>query len=306
MKKPSNIPASVRARLLNLARKQGRPFNEVLQYYAIERFLYRLSISRHSERFVLKGALMLQCWGEPLIRSTRDIDLLGSADNSVETLVGIFKECCRLDLPEDGIRFDPDSVQGEEITLEAHYQGVRIRLLAYLDKAHLSLQVDIGFGDVIIPGPQKLSYPTLLNFEAPRLLGYTPESSIAEKFQALVALDIANTRMKDFHDLWLLPQHQNFKGPVLAEAIKVTFARRETPLFSQAPPPLTSEFSEDPEKQKQWKAFLRKIRMPGHAPDLSEVAAAIGNFLMPPMRVLQMGKPFRMHWSPGGPWKKQK
>ena len=179
----TNLAASVHARLLNRAKAEGRPFNELLQYYAMERLLYRLSQSDHAERFVLKGALMLQFWG-----------------------------------------------------------GVRVRCCANLGNARIPLQIDIGFGDVITPGALKVVYPTLLDFAAPRLLGYTPETSIAEKFEAMVILDMANTRLKDFLDIWVLAQGQEFRGDVLANAIKTTFLRRRTPLPQFTPIALTPSF----------------------------------------------------------------
>lgn len=221
-RKPTNMAASVHGRLLNLAKAQARPFNDLLQYYAMERFLYRLSRSAHANRFILKGGLMLQLWGGPLTRSTKDIDLLNRTTADVEALVATVRDCVAVEVADDGIRFDPDSVSGEEIRLAAHYDGVRVRLRAFLGNARVSLQVDVGFGDVVTPAAQHLDYPSLLGFERPRLLGYTPETTIAEKLHAMVALDMANTRMKDFLDLWVLARGRSFSGSVLAQAIHGT------------------------------------------------------------------------------------
>jgi hypothetical protein len=238
----TNLAASVHARLLNRAKAEGRPFNELLQYYAMERFLYRLSQSDHAEQFVLKGALMLQFWGGPLTRATRDIDLLGRTAATVDELVGVIRSFITVRVDDDGLLFDATTVSGEEIRLDSHYDGVRVRCCANLGNARIPLQIDIGFGDVITPGALKVVYPTLLDFDAPRLLGYTPETSIAEKFEAMVVLDLANTRLKDFLDIWVLAQGQEFSGDVLANAIKATFLRRRTPLPQSTPLPLTPVF----------------------------------------------------------------
>ncbi|RMG12191.1 MAG: nucleotidyl transferase AbiEii/AbiGii toxin family protein, partial [Deltaproteobacteria bacterium] len=239
-KKATNLAASVHARLLDRAKAEGRPFNELLQYYAMERFLYRLSRSEHGDRFVLKGALMLQLWGRPVTRATRDIDLLGRGASNVDYLVDVVRSCLALEVEDDGLRFDPECVTGKEIRLAANYDGVRIRCKAQLGNACVSLQIDVGFGDVITPGAQEIEYPVLLDFEAPRLLGYTPESAIAEKFQAMVVLDMANTRMKDFLDIWMLAREHEFAGDVLADAVAATFRRRQTPLPESTPLALTS------------------------------------------------------------------
>jgi hypothetical protein len=194
LRRPTQVfVASARARLLNRAKAERRPFSELLQYYGMERFLYRLSRSDHAEHFVLEGALMLQFWGAPLTRATKDIDLLGRDTRSVEQLVAVVKDCLMLELEDDGLRFDPETIQGNEIGIDAKYDGVRLTFVGFLGTARIHLQVDVDFGDVITPGAQELDYPTLLGLDAPRLLGYTPETAIAEKFHAMVVLDMANT-----------------------------------------------------------------------------------------------------------------
>jgi hypothetical protein len=282
-KKPTNIGASVRARLLNLAKADDRPFQEVLQYYAMERFLYRLSRSEHAGRFVLKGALMLQFWGGPVTRSTKDIDLLGETTISVDDLVALMRACCDVEVEDDGITFDAESMTGEEIRLDAIYDGVRVRGLATLAGARATFQVDVGFGDVITPGAVTVSYPTLLEFDAPKLLGYTPETVVAEKLQAMVALDMANTRLK-------------------AEAIRATFERRRTPLPDTTPIGLTPAFHSADAKQAQWIAYTRKARVQGVMPSLDEVAEHIAAFVMPALTALVAGEQFDRRWSAGGPW----
>ena len=303
MKKPvTNMAASARARLLNRAKAERRPFSELLQYYGMERFLYRLSRSEHAERFVLKGALMLQFWGAPLTRATKDIDLLGRETHSVEQLVAVVKECLMLELQDDGVQFDPETVQGNEIRIDAKYNGVRLTLVGFLGTARIHLQIDVGFGDVITPGVQELDYPTLLEFDAPRLLGYTPETTIAEKFQAMVVLDMANTRMKDFLDIWLLAQGRPFSGPVLADAIGATFRRRATDLPTRTPIALTPAFHSTPVKHTQWRAYLRKGRVQGAVPELDVIASRIHAFVMPVVGSLTAGEEFLHRWRPGGPW----
>ena len=194
---PKNIAASVHQRLLNKARESDRPFNELLQYYAIERFLYRLAMSSHADRYILKGALMLTVWKSPVSRPTMDIDLLGKTGNSIEAIVSMVQEVCRLKVISDGIVFDPKSVRGERITEDADYEGVRVRFQGSLATAQVTIQLDIGFGDVVIPPAELTIYPTILDFPAPQMLAYSKESAIAEKFEAMVKLGVMNSRMKD-------------------------------------------------------------------------------------------------------------
>jgi Nucleotidyl transferase AbiEii toxin, Type IV TA system len=302
-RKLTNMPASVHHRLLNLARETKRPFNELLQYYTMERFLFRLGASEHADRFVLKGALMLRVWNLPMARPTMDIDMLGRAPNSVDGLVEIIRQCLAVETPDDGVRFNSNSVKGEPITLDKKDHGVRIRVYGRLGNARLSLQLDFGFGDVVVPGPVEVEYPELLNFGKPHLLGYTPESAVAEKFQAMVELDMANTRLKDFFDLWRLSQTLDFDGPILAAALTATFRRRGTPLPTAPPPALTASFSADRTKQAQWSAFLRKGRLEAEAGTLAEVVKEIADFLLPPAYEAANDATFGMSWTPGGPWR---
>jgi hypothetical protein len=298
----TNLAASVHQRLLNLARTSNRPFNELLQYFAIERFLYRFSLSSYKEQFVLKGAQMLRAWESPLARPTMDIDMLaGQTANSIENLERIVRECCEIKV-DDGVLFDTASLRAETISKEAEYQGVRIRVRGTLGKIILNVQVDFGFGDVVIPRPVPTELPQLLDLGAPRLLGYTPESAIAEKFQAMVALDISNTRIKDFYDIWSLSRVREFDGRVLAAAISATFRRRSTPLPPGAPLALTDAFSEDQAKQSLWQAFLRKGRLDAEGKSLTAVVGEIRDFLMPSIAALNAGREFRGSWR-GGRWK---
>jgi len=188
----------MRQRLLNKARETGRPFNELLQYFAMERFLYRLSKSAHADKFVLKGALMFVAWQAPVTRPTMDIDLLGITENSVVAIVAIAREICSWEVEADGLVFESDSVGGERIVEDADYGGVRIRFRGTLGTARVTMQLDIGFGDVVVPKPEMADYPTILNLPIPRLRGYSRESAVAEKFEAMVKLGALNSRVKDF------------------------------------------------------------------------------------------------------------
>jgi Nucleotidyl transferase AbiEii toxin, Type IV TA system len=298
----TNLPASVHQRLLNLARQTQRPFNELLQYYVIERFLFRLSSSPHAPEFVLKGALMLRVWSVPIVRPTMDIDMLGQLPNSVEALVQVVRECLAAEVPDDGLRFDTESIRGDAITLDAKYQGVRIRVRGLLGTARLSLQLDFGFGDVVVPQPVWIEYPELLDFGQPHLLGYTPDSAIAEKFQAMVEREMANTRLKDFFDIWRLSQNLFFDGVVLSRALAATFKQRGTPLPTSPPLALTPTFSADPIKQSQWRAFLRKALLESDAKALGATVEELRAFILPPAVAAAEGTTLRMKWQPGGPW----
>jgi hypothetical protein len=272
-----NMGASVRQRLLNHAKTSGRPFAEVLQYYAMERFLYRLSVSPHVETFTLKGALLLTAWQAPISRPTMDIDLLGRTDNAVDTIVTLMREISQLAVPDDGIVFDPTSFAGESIREDADYAGVRTVFIGRVNNARVHMQIDIGFGDVMTPGPETLTYPTILDFPAPTLSGYSRETVVAEKLQALVQLRMLNTRMKDYFDLWLLTHQPELNKEVLGTAIKRTFANRGMEIDG-APIGLSPAFGDDPTKQMQWKAFLNRARIAEAPASLSELVKELHNF----------------------------
>ncbi len=298
-----NVSASVHDRLLSKARVDGRPFNELLRYYGIERFLFRLAQTKHARHFVLKGALLLRSREVEITRLTRDIDLLGYGSNSAGRLAQVVRDCCETGVPDDGMHFDPESVEAREIAGAAIYQGVRIGFRGYLGKARVPMQLDVGFGDAIVPGPILIAYPELLDYGRPRLQGYTLESVVAEKFQAMVNLEMLNTRMKDFYDIWFLARQSGFEGERIAAALQATFERRQTPLPAGPPPALTAEFSESAAKERQWQAFLRKARLQEHVPDLAVVTRHIERFIMPPSEALKAERLFKAKWSPGGPWR---
>jgi len=275
----TNLAASIHQRLLNIARREDRTLNELLQYFAIERFLYRLSRTEHSRTFVLKGAQMMKIWDVPSVRPTMDIDLLGRTSNETDNLQKIIRECCSVDV-DDGVIFDPETVSAEIIQKAGEYQGVRVMANGLLGKIRLRLQIDVGFGDAIVPGPIEVAFPQLLDLGQPILLGYTPESSIAEKFHAMVILDMVNTRMKDFYDIWLLLTTLDLDKAVLSEAIRRTFEQRDTELPDETPVALTGAFTDDSTKKLQWRAFLRKNRLDADL-ELETVANIIREKLMP-------------------------
>lgn len=298
-----NLAASVYARLLKRTEPGDEQFQFVLMRYGAERLMYRLGQSEHAANFVLKGAMMFLVWTGAQYRATKDMDLLALKSASVERLRDIFRELCELPVAQDGLAFEPDSVKAEEIREDNLYQGVRVTLVARLGKARVPIQVDIGFGDAVTPKPVQTDFPTLLDFPAPRLAMYPRETVVAEKFEAMVKLGLANSRMKDFYDIWALSREFDFDGGVLSAAIQATFKRRKTALTPTMPLALTSEFSSDPLKQTQWKAFVRRSRLKLATEGLEQVVAEIKSFLEIPVVAASQGERLKAAWAKGGPWK---
>ena len=297
-----DVAASVRQRLLDRAHARGEDFQLTLVHYALERLLYRLSCSPQRNRFVLKGAMLLTVWGGAPYRATRDLDFLGRGDNSVKDLEAAFRMICQTTVEDDGLEFVIDSIHGEEIAEDQEYQGVRLSFEARLAGARIPIQVDIGFGDEVRPQPETLQYPTMLNFPAPTLLSYPREVVVAEKYQAMVMLGIANSRMKDFYDIWFLAQNFSFEGARLYDSIQATFARRTTAVPSEIPLCLTAEFHSDRTKLAQWQGFLKRTGVADTAITLSTVVNLVRSFLWPPTIALGEKKPFASIWPPKGPW----
>lgn len=277
-KKNRNIGASVRARLLNLAKQKGQAFDLLLTRYTIERLLHRLSISSHRDRFVLKGAMLMTTWFEDPHRSTRDVDFLGFGDPSPEPMLATFREICAIETG-DGIEFDISTLRVELIREALAYGGLRLRAMAQLAGARITVFIDIGFGDAIEPGLEEVDLPVLLDMPKPRLRVYARETVVAEKFQAMVVLGLANTRMKDFYDVWILSRNYAFDEERLSRAIAATFERRATAIPTDAPDALTQKFASDMAKQRQWTAFVRDLA--GNVPKLEVIVADLSNFLMP-------------------------
>lgn len=299
-----NIAASVRQRLLDLARKIGADFQLILVQYGVERLLYRFSRSAYKDRFILKGAMLFSVWSEEPFRATRDLDFLGKGDNTVSAMTKVFSEICKTAADGDGLEFLSDKIDGEEIRDAQEYQGVRLRFEARLAGARIPVQVDIGFGDAVVPAAEMVDYPVLLDHPAPRLLAYPRETVVAEKFEAMVNRGMANSRMKDFFDIWVLALMFEFDGSRLAQGIRATFERRRTPIPVAPPLALTEEFYADRPKQIQWEAFLRKGRLKIQEKDFSKVASLLRDFLMPPATAAVQSGDFSQRWPAGGPWRR--
>ncbi|MFZ4514512.1 MAG: nucleotidyl transferase AbiEii/AbiGii toxin family protein [Geothrix sp.] len=253
-----DLPASVRARLLNVAKQRGEDLDLVLKRYGIERLLFRVSQSVHRDTFILKGAMLFELWMGRAHRSTKDLDLLRLESTDVLHLEAIFRELCVLPADSDGLDFLPETVKGTVIREDNLYQGVRITLRAKLGAARITLQVDIGFGDAVYPAPEEVEYPSLLGFPCPRLRAYSQATVVAEKFHAMVELGLANSRLKDYHDIWTILHAFQVSPDTLRRAIQATFQRRKTAVPSSIPIGLSGTFATDLQKQVQWKAFLRK------------------------------------------------
>ncbi len=297
-----NVAASVHARLSNQARETGRPFQEVLELFALERFLFRLAASPHRKRFILKGGLLLRAWNAPITRPTRDIDLLAHGDATIASMEALFREICELVVEEeDGMVFRGDTVRGIKIKEGMAYEGVRIGFDARLGPARVPMQIDLGFGDIVHPRPAEVDYPSALGFPRPRLRAYPRETMIAEKLQAMIDLGLANSRMKDFYDIWLLARQFDFEGTALSEAIAKTFEHRGTSVPS-APMCLSTAFSRDSAKQVQWRAFRRKSRLDEAPQELEDLIDAIEPFVGPITRDLAAGRSFVRAWRAPGPW----
>jgi predicted nucleotidyltransferase component of viral defense system len=278
MRKPlQNVGASVRARLLNLAKERNQPFELLLIRYTLERLLYRLSTSRHREKFALKGAMLMRHWLDDPQRPTRDLDLLGFGDSDPELTLNLFREICAIEA-DDAVVFDIDGLAVDRVRDESGYSGLRLKTYATVDGARVRVVIDIGYGDATEPGLIDIELPVLLDQPAPNLRAYSYETVIAEKFQAMVALGLANTRLKDFYDIWILAQTYEFNDGRLAQAIAATFARRKTDIPAERPDGLTSAFASDPTKQQQWTAFVEGVAVnPG---PLTDVVENLATFLM--------------------------
>lgn len=302
-KSVANIPASIRQRLLNLARERQDDFGLVLTQYAIERLLARLCLSPYAEGFVLKGALLFPLWMDVPHRPTRDLDLLRLGESDVPHLVAIFRDVSAMVIePSDGIAFLADSVKGDVIREDAVYEGVRITVQFSLSGATDVVQVDIGAGDAVVPMPDRVTMPSMLGFSPVCICAYPKETVIAEKLEAMVALGIRNSRMKDFFDVWMLSRSFSFEGSCLSEAVAATFQRRRTAIPILPPLAVTAEFWQEPTKQAQWRAFLRRLRLDESAHSLERIITDLQLFLVPVLRALDARQDFSQVWSAKGGW----
>jgi Nucleotidyl transferase AbiEii toxin, Type IV TA system len=296
-----NLSASILARLLTLAKQRGDDYSLLLNRFAMERLLWRLCKSAHADRFLLKGALLFTLWyGDPH-RPTRDADLLGFGPDDEANLIATFREIAAMD-EADGVVFDPESIKADAIREDNSYGGTRVHLLARIASARCALRIDVGFGDVVTPQPQKIVYPSLLkDFQAPVLRAYPVYTVMAEKYHAMVLLGQANSRMKDFYDLAVIARRTELNGATLAAAMAATFARRQTELPTQRPLALTREFSTDGAKVRQWQAFLNKNRI--FADTLDDTVALLDLLLWPPTQVAAANSTATATWNPAaGQW----
>ncbi len=299
----TGLPVSIQVRLVRHAKAIGMDPNLVLARFAVERFLYRLSHSRHAERFVLKGALLMLVWLGETIRPTRDVDLLGFGEVSEQSLAQIVADVCNTDVEPDGLEYLPASIRVAPIRRDDAYGGMRAILQARMGKARLRVQIDVGVGDAVTPPPEWLEYPSMLDLPRPRLRAYRPETAIAEKLHAMVVLGEANSRMRDFFDVHALAQHRRFDGALLARAVRATFERRRTRLPESLPLALTPEFAAIRDKQVQWQGFLRKSALTSPPAELGTIVARIATFLEPAITAARSDVRLKLAWPPGGPWK---
>jgi hypothetical protein len=290
------LPASVLARLLTLAKTRGDDYSLLLNRFALERLLCRISRSPHADRFLLKGALLFALWYDDPHRPTRDVDLLGFGPDDADNLVATFRDIAVMDL-DDSIVFDPESVRADAIREDNTYGGTRIHLVGRIGSARCALQIDVGFGDAVTPQAETVTFPTLLqDFPAPVLRVYPVYTVVAEKYQAMVMLGHANSRMKDFYDLAVIGSRTALDGATLASAIAATFARRSTPLPTERPLALTRQFSEDPAKVRQWQAFLNKNHIT--AGSLADTVSLLDRLLWPPTEVAASQSAAMATWMP--------
>ena len=296
-----NLPASVHDRLATLAKKRGRPFQEILEYYAIERFLFRLSQSHHARHFVLKGGQVLLAWGIPLQRPTRDIDLQASAAISDSDLEDILKEVCAQPVDPDGLTFHPDPVLVQHIIANATPPGIRVRFSASLGAAKIPMQIDITFAAETNLPTTYVDYPPLLGMPAPRLRGCSHVTVVAEKVHAMVSLGMINSRLKDFYDTWLISQILHVSGVDLTAAMVSTFRARRTLMPDTSPSSFSDQFAQ--EKQREWQALLASFPQSKAIPaNFLNLLVDLRRFLLPPLQAAESGNTLDADWNPGGPW----
>ncbi len=301
--KKRDIAHSIFQKLKNYAKAQNADFNLVLFRYGLERFLYRLCKSDYSDKFILKGANLFVAWQGQNFRVTRDADFLYYGQANTEYLVSTLETICGIDFREnDGIVFLQESVKAETIRDTQEYGGTRITLTGMLSQAKIPLQIDIGIGDIITPGPDIINFPTILDLPAPTLKAYPRYTVVAEKFEAIVSLGIANSRMKDFYDIWLLSTLFEFDGEKLSKAIQNTLTRRKTNLPDNLPIAFTDEFKKDPLKTSQWKAFIRKSKPDKTNGSLDFIICEIEIFLLPILKAVKTDEQFLNRWKVDKGW----
>lgn len=276
-----NVPASVRRRLYNISQKRGDTLDRIMIRFAVERLLYRLSQSVYADRFVLKGAMLFAVWSDVPHRPTRDVDLLGFGPSETHEIKTIFQNLVSMRMhQEDGLVFNATNITAEDIIKDDAYSGIRVKMMATLEGAHIPLQIDIGFGQAVTPGPEKLVFPNLLpEFPAPQIRAYPIYTVLAEKIHAMVHLSLDNSRMKDFYDVWYLSDHFKIDTTQLKVAIRQTFNRRNTPIPTDIPVALTPQFVAA--QGELWARFLNRNRLPEPAGDFSTLLKKLQGFIMP-------------------------
>jgi predicted nucleotidyltransferase component of viral defense system len=295
------VAASVHQRLRNYAEATGRTFNEVLLTYGMERFLYRLSVSPSGRRFVLKGGLMLMVWGSAVRKPTRDIDLLGHTPNDPAVVATAIREACRQSVVDDGLLFDADSVRTAPLNVEKEYEGVRVTFTGRLAKALIHMQIDVGFGDVVVPPPQVTEVPSVLGFPAARILAYSRETVVAEKLEAMIRLGETNSRVRDFLDIWLLSRQFEFSGNELLRAVRATFRARGTEV-GEDPACFTAVFAQDEARRIMWDRFVKRSQIVGAPAEFLQVVEAVADFADPLLNAVASEVPLEAVWLPPGPW----
>lgn len=295
-----DIAASVKARLINLAKDNREDAQSILTRYGVERFLYRLSQSDHKKNFLLKGAALFALWFHQPHRATKDVDLLGFVENDIATLEKIVSEVCEIE-GSDGLKFDLETVRGEQIRAEEAYQGVRIKVTAMLGTARIHLQIDVGFGDAVTPGAKSATLPSILDFPAPTLKVYPKETVVAEKFEAMVRFGPGNGRMKDFWDIDYIIREFDFDGELLQKAIRATFRNRHTVLPKDLPIALTTDFADNERILSLWRAFITRNGLETST-DIVKVIEKLRAFFSPIISEEMAGKTFSGKWHAGSGW----
>ncbi|MEE9910366.1 MAG: nucleotidyl transferase AbiEii/AbiGii toxin family protein [Deltaproteobacteria bacterium] len=298
-----NIQASIRALLQNKAKETRRPFAEILQYFGMERFLYRVSQSPYARQFILKGALMFTAWNIPERRTTLDIDFLAHFDNQIGSIEKVIRDLCNVTVASDGLVFDAETVRGQRIKEDADYEGVHVKLTGFLGRARIPMQIDIAFNDVVYPRAEMLNFPVILDLPHPRLKGYPPESILSEKFEAMVKLGLLNSRMKDFYDVWMMTRQFDFNGLDLVESLKRTFKHRKTELPWKQPLFAEEIYDQQSDRQTLWAAFLRKGEIRPAPDKLTLAVKAIEKFLIKPLHAIHEDLKFTQTWKAAGTWK---
>lgn len=297
-----SLAESIRFKLLRISKERGETFDRILTLYGIERFLYRLSKSKWKDKFILKGAMLFMIWQKIPHRPTKDVDFLGLVKNSIQNIQDIFTHICQIDVIDDGINFDPDSINCQNIQEANKYIGIRVKLNGILAKARIRIQFDIGFGDMIVPPPQSVELNSMLSFPCPNILTYSVYSVIAEKFHAMVKLGIANSRIKDFYDIWIILKNVNFSGAVLLESVIQTFNKRGDKFPKDVPFALTQSFANDQLKQKQWLAFIKKNKLSTDGYEFQFVIKDIRRLFSPMILAFKNRSKFYLKWDNKTGW----